>query len=107
MRWRRLCVDVDQDGRVRGASYEEYLAGDGQRSPDTLTVLAEPRDGATAPEVLELLLAEPWGDEMLPFPSHGWVVALGLDQSRDDWERHRFGPPTPPFSSGVSEPATP
>jgi hypothetical protein len=53
--WRRLCIDVDDSGRVLGASIEHY--DDRKVDPRSIGVLARREwDGVEPQELLERLL---------------------------------------------------
>lgn len=69
MRWRRLCVDVDDDGTVLGASIEHYE--DRGVGPDTVVVLARSFwRGKSPQDVLEDEIEVGWPQGSLPFEMH-------------------------------------
>ena len=66
MRWRRLCIDVDDDGRCLGGSVEFY--SDRKVDPETVAVLGRSAwSGRTPSELLDAELALGWFQEALPF----------------------------------------
>lgn len=70
-RWRRLCIDVDDDLEVLGASIEWY--SDRKTGPDEIGVLARSDwNRHTVEEVLEELCAAGWNQLSFQFgpPSH-------------------------------------
>jgi len=100
--WRRLCVDVDSDGQVLGTSFEEFTSIGPNLRPCRITVLAGVHPDTSPHAALDLLLAEPWHQPELPFPSKGWLDVLSLDQPYDEWVATLPRPAPPPSSSGVS-----
>lgn len=69
MRWRRLCVDVDDDGQVIGGSIEHYR--DTQLDPNCTVVFARQVWFGRSP--IELVVAEldlGWPQPELPFVYH-------------------------------------
>jgi hypothetical protein len=70
MRWRRLCVDVDNDGTVIGGSVEFY--DDAQAGRITkLVVPSRDWERAEPHELLDVLLASTWHQPTLPFVVKG------------------------------------
>lgn len=66
MRWRRLCVDVDDDGTVLGASIEHFE--DRTIGPDAVVVLEGAFWRGKTPEaVLQKELDLGWPQPGLPF----------------------------------------
>lgn len=73
MRWKRLCVDVAADGTCRGGSIEWHPDDGELQDPDAILVMAYHPD-ATPEQMFLLVLAEPWYEPELPFPSHGSII---------------------------------
>jgi len=66
MRWRRLCVDVTDDGEVIGGSVEFY--NDLEYKPTTVFVLARTEWRGKHPvELLEKEMSYEWPDGQLAF----------------------------------------
>lgn len=94
-------MDVYPDGEVRGLSFEEYIEGTEQRGAQKISVLAAVPEGTTPAEAFVVLLAYPWHDPELPFPSAGWMRFLD-ELELETQGRRLFAPPAPPAaSSGV------
>ena len=65
-RWRRLCVDVDDEWGVLGASIEYY--GDRKVDPDRICVMARSDwSGEDPAAVLQLLLERDWTQPSFTF----------------------------------------
>ena len=89
MRWRRVCVDVAEDGEVWSGSIEWHPDITEDRGPEAITVFPIVAD-ASPEQMFAVVLAEPWYQEALPFPEQGWIVEPDQRDSRP-WERQRHG----------------
>jgi hypothetical protein len=74
VKWRRLCIDVAEDGRLLNGSIEEYASIGGTGGFDQVTVIAPSFRWERPMDHFRTLLAEPWSEPALPFPEKGWVV---------------------------------
>lgn len=70
MRWRRLCVDIDNDGSVIGGSVEFY---DDTKRGDIAKIVVPRRDWECAEphQLFSTLLASSWHQPTLPFMVEG------------------------------------
>lgn len=90
MRWKRLCVDVAADGTCRGGSIEWHPDDGEMADPEAILVMAYHPD-ASPEDMWLLVLAEPWYQPELPFPSTGSIYderALAVHQT----QRELWGP---------------
>lgn len=70
-RWRRLCVDIDDEFRVLGSSIEWF--SDTRVGPEQITVMEQNgTDGLWPTEALEVLMLVEWDQPSLPFDP--WVT---------------------------------
>lgn len=83
MRWRRLCVDMAEDGECISGSVEWHPDTTEDLGPEAITVLPY-MPGATPERVFVAVLAVPWYQPALPFPPSGWTHLGTVTDYRGD-----------------------